>query len=66
MLAGLNLIDLNPDELRYYSFMVSLDRCNGSFDTFHDLFDRSCVLSKTRKVNVKVISMISRKSESKK
>ena len=24
------LIDLNPVELRYYPFMISLDRCNGS------------------------------------
>ena len=45
--------------------MVSLDRCNGSFDTFHYLSDRSCNVNKT-KVNVKVISMIPRKSESKK
>ena len=24
------LIDLNPDELKYYSFMISLDKCTGS------------------------------------
>ena len=24
------LIDLNPVELNYYSFMISLDECNGS------------------------------------
>ena len=24
------LIDLNPVELNYYSFMISLDKCNGS------------------------------------
>ena len=58
-------IDLNSDELRYYSFMVSLGRCNGSFDTFHYLSGRSCNVNKT-KVNIKVISMIPRKSESKK
>ena len=24
------IIDLNPVELNYYSFMISLDKCNGS------------------------------------
>ena len=42
--------------------MVSLDRCNGSFDTFHHLSDRSCNVNKI-KVNVEMISMISKKSE---
>ena len=25
-----NLIDLNPIELKYYPFMISLGKCNGS------------------------------------
>ena len=57
-------IHLSSDELRYYSFIVSLDRCNGSFDTFHHLSDRSSNVNKT-KVNVEMISMISKKSKSK-
>ena len=41
------LIDLNPDEysqgLRYYPFMVKLDRFHGSWKTPDDPFGRICV-----------------------
>ena len=30
------LIDLNPIEINYDLFMISLDRCHGSFNTFDD------------------------------
>ena len=39
-------IDLNPAELKYYPFMISLDKCNIVI-VFH-LSTRLCVLSKTR------------------
>ena len=26
------LIDLNPVELKYYAFMISLDECSGSYN----------------------------------
>ena len=35
-LAKPTLIDLNHDELRYYPFMVSLDRRDGRCNTLHD------------------------------
>ena len=39
-------IDLNSDEynqeLRYYPFMVNLDRCNGSCNTLDDPSERNC------------------------
>ena len=31
-----NFIDLNPDDLRHYQFMVILDECNGNCYTLHD------------------------------
>ena len=31
------LIDLNPVEVNYYSFMISLDECNGSYNSVNDL-----------------------------
>ena len=34
------LTDLNSDKLRYYSFMVSLDRFDGSCNTLTNLSDR--------------------------
>ena len=52
-------IDLNHVELKYYPFMISLDKCNGSCKSINDLLSmRICVLSKTKQVNVKVVKII--------
>ena len=52
-------VDLNPDkcnqELRYYPFMVSLDRCNGNFNTLDDPSARSCVQNKIENGNLFLI-----------
>ena len=31
------LIDLNPAKLNHYPFMISLDKCNGSYNAVDDL-----------------------------
>ena len=33
------LIDLNVDEFCYYTFIVSINKCNGSSNTVEDPFD---------------------------
>ena len=38
-------IDFNPVELRYYQFMISLDKCNGSCNL---LAPKICVPKNTR------------------
>ena len=38
-----NLIDLNPVELRYYPFMISLDKCTGSCLILNVLSSKICV-----------------------
>ena len=40
------LINLNPEELHYYQFVVSGNKCDGSCNTIDDSFDRICVLNK--------------------
>ena len=57
------LIDLNPDELHYYPFMISLGRCDGSCDTAEYPFGRICVPNKLENVNLKVFNMIKQKNE---
>lgn len=52
------LIDLNPDEFNCYMFVVSLDGCNGSCNTYDNLSAKICVLNKTEGVNVKVFNII--------
>ena len=64
-LAKPTLTDLNSDELHYYPFVVSLYRCNGSYNTLDDLSSGICVLNKTDDVHLNVINMITRRNESK-
>ena len=33
-----SLIDLNPFELKYYLFMISLGNCNGSYKVFSKIY----------------------------
>ena len=58
-------IDLNPVELNYYQFMVSLDKCSGHYNTADDLSTKICAPSKTKDINVKVSNMIKRTNEAK-
>ena len=51
------LIDLNPVELKYYSFMISLNKCTGSC---HVLSPKICVPKETKNINVKEFNMIRR------
>ena len=52
------LIDLNSVELKYYPFMISLNKCNGSCNV---LLPKICVPKKTKYINVKVFNMITNK-----
>ena len=57
------LIDLNPVELKYYPFTVSIDECSGSCNV---LSSKICVAKKRKKnINVKVFYMITNKNEAK-
>ena len=44
----LTLIDLSPVELKYYSFIFSLDKCNGIWNV---LSPKIYVLKKTKEIN---------------
>ena len=41
-MTGPTLIDLNPVELNYFPFMISLDKCNGSCNAADDLSMKRC------------------------
>ena len=36
------LIDLNPAELKYYPFIISLDKCRGSCNFVDDIYKNLC------------------------
>ena len=59
------LIDLNPDELYYYPFIISPDRCYGGCNIVEDPFGRMCAVSKIEDKILKVFIMIKGINESK-
>ena len=50
------VVDLNPAELNYYSFMISLTNCNGGFNAADDLDTKACVPRKAKGISVKVFN----------
>ena len=61
-MATPTLIDLNLVELKYYPFMISLDKCGGSCNI---LSPQMCVPKETKDINIKVFNMITKKNEAK-
>ena len=59
------LIDLNPDELHYYRFIISMNWCNGSCNIVEVLFGRICVYNKMEDMKLKVFNVIKGTNESK-
>ena len=58
-------VDLNTVDLKYYPFMISLDKCNGNCNFVNELSMRICVQNKTKYVNVNLSNMITNRSEAK-
>ena len=56
------IIDLNPVELKYYSFVISLDKCSGSCNV---LSPKICIPTKTKGIYFKAFCMITNKNEAK-
>ena len=57
------LINLNPVELNYYPFMISLDECNGSCNFLTKISGRICIPNKTWNVNLSVFNLITKKKK---
>ena len=56
------LIDMSSDELKYYPFVISLNKCTGSCDV---LSPKICVPKETKDINVKAFNMIANEDEAK-
>ena len=61
------LINLHPDEynqeLYYYPFVVKLDRCVESCNTFNNLSNKVCVPKEIQDLNLSVFNTITRINE---
>ena len=62
MYVGPTLNDLNPAKLKYYPFMISLNKCTGSCSV---LSPKISVPKETKDINVKALNMITNKNEAK-
>ena len=49
-------IDLNPDKLYYYPFIMSMNRCNESCSMFQDPVGKIWILIKMKVVDLKVFN----------
>ena len=47
-------VNLNPVELKYYPHITTLDKCNGSCNTFTKISDKICVPNKYETSNLNV------------
>ena len=63
------LINLHPNhhsqELHYYPFAVTLDKCFGSCNSLKDLSNKVCVPNEKDNLNISMFNMITRINESK-
>ena len=57
--------DINPNELHYNSFTISLDTCNGSCNTLDYQCGRKYVSNKTKDIILNVFNMITKINKSK-
>ena len=48
------LVNINSDETLFYPFAVSVNKCNGSFNTIDHPYAQGCVRNKVKNANVKV------------
>ena len=60
------LADLNaPDGLHYSLFVVTLDRCDGSCNSFNNLYNKINFPNKTKNVRLRIFNMITGINEKK-
>ena len=59
------VIGLKPVELNCYPFLISADKCSGSYNSVDDLSTKICIPSKTKSINVNVFNMITNLNEAK-
>ena len=61
-MVRLTLIDVNTGELKYYPFMISLNKCAGICSI---LSPKICVPKETKHINLKAFNITTNKDEAK-
>ena len=52
-------MNLNSDETRFYSFIVSVNKCCGTCYTIDDPYAEVCIPNKVKNMNIKVFNLMS-------
>ena len=57
------IINVNTNELVFYPYSVTINKCKGSCNTLNDQYPKLCVPNTNKNINVKVFSLMSRTNE---
>ena len=57
------IINVNTNELVFYPYSVTINKCKGSCNTLNDQYPKLCVPDTNKNINVKVFSLMSRTNE---
>ena len=59
------IIDVNNNELVFYSYSIKVNKCSGSCDNINDPYARLCVPDIIKNINVRVFNLMQRINETK-
>ena len=57
------MIVINNNELTFYAFSISVNKCIGNCNNMNDPYAKLCVLDVVKNINVKLFNLISRTNE---
>ena len=57
------IIDINTNELLFYLYSITINKCKGSCNTINDPYAKICVPDNIKNTNVKVFNLMSRTNE---
>ena len=62
-MPGLEIININIDELSCYPYIILVYKCSGSCNNINDPYAKLCVPDVVKNMNIKVLNLISRTNE---
>ena len=55
--------NVNTNELMFYPYSITINKCKGSCDTINDPYAKLCVPDTIKNINVKIFNLTSRNNE---
>ena len=57
------IINVNSNEPRFYPYSIEANKCSGSCNNINDPYAKLCAPDVVKKINVKVLNLMSRTNE---